>query len=189
MSHCDTNPLVLLLSFNEIKPSLFTYIVSPASIPPRDIYSMCVCVCWVVISLCLQERNPGQLACDAWCAALWSTTVRPPWQSRGDSATPFPRRAAETAASPRQMEPPAFLVSHPQAAKRWSKRWRWDWAWPPSQMPGEGRDSDEALLGGCWAGTGAASAPSIPPLSAPQWWSPHSFPVLTPSHSHTRKVL
>lgn len=45
-----------------------------------------------------------------------------------------------------------------------------------------------ALLGGCWAGTGAISAPRSP-LSAPQWWSLCSLPVLAPSHSHTREVL
>lgn len=133
-------------------------------------------------------KKPGQLACDVWCAALWSTTVRPPWQSRGGPATPFPRRAAETAVSPWQMEPPAFLISLARAKKRWSECWRWDWPWPPSQMPGEGWDSDGALLGGCWAGTGALSAP-LSPLSAPQWWSPRSLPVLTPSHSHNREVL
>lgn len=45
--------------------------------------------------------------------------MRPPWQSRGGPATPLPlRRAAETAASPRQMEPRAFLVSLLRAKKR-----------------------------------------------------------------------
>lgn len=120
------------------------------------------CVCWVVISLSLQGRKSGQLASEVWCAALWSTTVRPPWQSYKRIATPFPRRAAEIVSSPQQMEPLATLVFLPRAEERWSKRWRWDWPQLPSQMPGEGWDPDEVLLGRCWAGTGAVSAPLHP---------------------------
>lgn len=47
------------------------------------------------------------------------TPVAEPWRP----SNLFPRRAAETLASPQQMEPPAFLVSFLQAKKRWSERW------------------------------------------------------------------
>lgn len=100
------------------------------------------------------------------CETLWQSHTGPP--------TPFPRRAAKTAASPQQMEPPAPLFSFPQATKRWSKHWRWDWPELPSQMPGEGWDPDGTLLRACWAGTGAASAP-LSTLSAPRWWSSTLF--------------
>ena len=60
---------------------------------------------------------------------------------------------------------------------------------PHHRCQEKGWDSGEALLGGCWAGTGAISAPRSP-LSAPQWWSPAlSLPVLAPSHSHAQEVL
>lgn len=79
--------------------------------------------------------------------------MRPPWQSRGGPATPFPRRAAETAASPRQMEPPALLVSLLRAEKRWSERWRWDW--PPAPGPHHRcQEKAETPARPCWEGAG-----------------------------------
>ncbi len=112
--------------------------------------------------------------------------MRPPWQSRGGPATPFPWRAAETVASPRQMEPPALPVSLPPAKKEVERVLEVGLAPAPIT---DARRRAEALARPCWEGAGpeqVQSQPLDPPLSAPQWCF---LPVLAPSHSHTREVL
>lgn len=145
------------------KPNQTRDAVSPSSTLPRECVC-CGCVWWSLVSVYSGER-PDQLACDAWCAALWSTTATPPRMSHRGPATPFPRRAAETAASPRQMEHPAFPVSLLQAKKRLSERWRWDWPWPLSQMPGEGWGSGRGPAERVLGRNRCNLSPSIPSVS------------------------
>lgn len=160
MSHCDMNPLVLLLSFNEIKPSLFTYIVSPASIPPRDIYSMCVCVEWSLVSVYRRE-----------ILASWHVTRDVPhcglplWDPRG--------RVVEA----RQPPSPGGPRRPQRALGRWSlqrfsslihKQRRGGANAGGGTGPGPHprcQEKAETLTKPCWEGAGPEQVQPQPPLS------------------------
>lgn len=143
--------------------------VSPALSPPPPLYQ-CLCVVGVCVEWSLVSVYSGEslaswhVTCDVLRCGL------PLWDPRGRVVEaqhpPSPGRPQRPLRALGRWSLQRFS-SLPQAKKRWSERWRWDWPRPPSQMPGEGWDSGGALLWGCWAGTGAISAPRSP-LSAPQ---------------------
>lgn len=149
------------------------HLLSPCTPPQGEVFSVCVCVEWSLVSVYRGESLASwQVTCDVPCCGL------PLWDPVAEShrpTNPFPQAGCKD-----HREPSADGASSAspllfrKAKKRWSKRWRWDWPGLPSQMPGEGWDPDGALLRACWAGTGAASAPPST-LSAPRRWSSALF--------------